>query len=227
MYWTTDGRRCVFSELQDGVTTCVAPVVRRAIGGGIALDSRDAYWSQQEPANIMKVSKAGGPPTVVFPRTLAEQLVVDDANVYWTTGDGTAIRVGPKTGGVSTVLARTADVPGPLCADASNLYVGSMSRIMKVPKAGGTPVALADAQLGAQGVGAEGVHAIAVDETNVYWTAGDWTVNRVGIDGSGRTVLASDQDDAWGIAVDARAVYWTTSGDGLTASNGTVMMLAK
>jgi hypothetical protein len=53
---------------------------------------------------------------------------------------------------------------------------------------------------------------IAVDSTHVYWVNADTssTVMSVPIGGGTPTVIASGEHPGWGIAVDSKAVYWTS-----------------
>src|SRR5262249_26342220 len=63
--------------------------------------------------------------------------------------------------------------------------------------------------------GPSGASGIAVDATNVFWTAGGsppGAVMKVPIAGGPPTVLASGQDLPDSIAVDATSVYWTSLG---------------
>jgi hypothetical protein len=61
---------------------------------------------------------------------------------------------------------------------------------------------------------------IAIDEANVYWIAAD-SIMRAPLGGGPAVTLGSSQYGPKQIAVDALAVYWTSSGD------GTVMKVAK
>jgi len=64
-----------------------------------------------------------------------------------------------------------------------------------VPATGGTPFSL------------------AVDAESVYWADGG-AVKKVPVAGGSPVVLASAQNQAFGIVVDANHVYWSSYGDG-------------
>jgi hypothetical protein len=59
-----------------------------------------------------------------------------------------------------------------LTIDDKNVYFACKDRVVKVPKAGGTVVTLADAQLNVRGV--------QVDDGYVYWSDGRGAIYRVG-----------------------------------------------
>jgi hypothetical protein len=74
------------------------------------------------------------------------------------------IRRAPKIGGAVTTLVDDAEQPTALAVDATTLYYAELNaaRVMKVPKLGGTPVALATGLFAS---------SIALDTTTVYFGA--------------------------------------------------------
>jgi streptogramin lyase len=83
-----------------------------------------------------------------------------------------------------------------------------------MPVAGGTPTPLINGQ---------SIHAIAVDDTHVYWTddIGNRIV-RMPVAGGATVVVASNQATPSEIAIDDKNIYWVNS-----TSNGAVLKLAK
>jgi hypothetical protein len=58
---------------------------------------------------------------------------------------------------------------------------------------------------------------VVVDASGVYWTAGfpqEGRVERIGLDGTGRVRLATEQLGAHNIIADAGSIFWTNWGGG-------------
>jgi sugar lactone lactonase YvrE len=88
------------------------------------------------------------------------------------------------------------------------------SGIMRAPKAGGTPTAIANGSIPkAAGIAIDGATA------TLFASTPDGRIVRVNKDGSGYVELATDQPDPRGVAVDESNVYWvdTASGEVWTA----------
>jgi hypothetical protein len=137
---------------------------------------------------------------------------------------------GAPAPGAARVLVANQDSPGPIAADARNLYwanLGSyccgkaLSRyepgsVMQMPIDGGTPIELAANQSHAT--------AIAIDQANVYWTAhtdlpgaGDagvatGAIMRTSIGGGAIVTMVSGIASPAGIAVDGANLYWADQG---------------
>jgi hypothetical protein len=99
-----------------------------------------------------------------------------------------------------------------IAVDTANLYwgtadsAGATGTVMKMPLAGGSPVAVASAP----GL----IVALAVDATSVYWSTSAQTLLSAplsGIDGGSPAQLAMDL--AQGLALDATSVYWASYND--------------
>jgi hypothetical protein len=90
---------------------------------------------------------------------------------------------------------------------------------MGCPDSGTTPVMIASGQ--------SRPNAIAIDETDVYWTNRDGgTVMKAPKCGGPVTELASAQDTPTALALDATNVYWTTEG-GFSEATGAVQWTPK
>jgi len=118
-------------------------------------------------------------------------VVADATHVYWASFGDAAIRKMPIPGGPVVTLATGQDGACGVAIDDANVYWANYmiknGSIMKVPKAGGTPVVLARTAAPAM---------ILVDSTYVYWTSGTnphGLVMKIPIAGGDPVVLASDQ----------------------------------
>jgi hypothetical protein len=88
------------------------------------------------------------------------------------------------------------------------------SAVMSVPLDGGATTTVASAQ--------NGVAAIALDDTNVYWTNYlGGTVMAVPLSGGTPVTLASAQQGPVNVVVDATSVYWSNY------AGGQIMKVAK
>jgi hypothetical protein len=145
-------------------------------------------------------------------------LAVDSTSVYWSCFAGSCpVLKTPLDGGTSTTLA-TGHVVFGVAVDATDVYwaEGNNGTIMKVPVGGGQATTVA--------CGLGGPDKIAIDNSNIYVTAGvaagagAGAIVKVAKDGSAVTFLATGLTGPSGIAIDSTSVYWTTLGGGL--SNG-------
>ena len=141
-------------------------IVSIAIGGANVFFSTGYHGSLP---GLLKTVPVGGGPMTTF-ASPGGPLVVDSANVYWTT---------PSDGAMTCPLRGCAGAPthlgsgtGPIAVDRTYIYAGTFDGqgIVRTPLAGGdggtTPAML--------GSGGDGVASnIAVDGASVFWVARD------------------------------------------------------
>ena len=102
-------------------------------------------------------------------------LVDDASSIYWSdSGTGTVFSLARTAGATPVPLAtfQAGSDPVQIVPDGTNLYLLSSQKLMRLPKAGGTPVVLASVS----GSGSDtfvaslgNAIALAVDDTYVYW----------------------------------------------------------
>lgn len=219
-----------------GVGTPTSLASQLAVPSGLAIDSTYVYWTtsaangetssgvvnESNGGTLTRVPISGGTPlvlasaedsgdTLFYPSGVA----ANTTGVYWTNffTDKNNTATSGAVLGPSGALASSQAEPGPVTADAANIYwidYGT-NAVMKAPIAGGSAFALASNQGSPVG--------IAVSGGYVYWTnqaAG--TVTKVPAGGGTPVTLASNQGSPTGIAVDATSVYWSDH-----SSAGTIM----
>lgn len=114
------------------------------------------------------------------------------------------------------VLASGQGGPIAIAVDDTSIYWVNNhgGQVMKMDKAGGTPVTLASGQTGA--------YAIAVDGQYVYWTTQD-SVMKLPLGGGTPVTVATGQTNPIALAVDATNIYWTAFGTDAGMFDGKVL----
>ncbi len=153
----------------------------------------------------------------------ASSIAVDDTAVYWTTMNGTVMKV-PVGGGAAGTLASGQDQPAAVVVDGTSVYwltsdAFDDSAITKVPRTGGaTPVTLIT-----YGNEFSPTPGLAVDTAWVYWTdfvsgnpvpgqlAGARVRRMPSSGGPAQTLVEGLSLAPTGLAVDATSVYWAGS----------------
>lgn len=179
----------------------------------IAVDDTTAYWVDPVARQVMTVPVGGGNAAFLFmgdPPFAPQSITLGpDGQVYFTDS-GLELVAKASFEGDFTILADGQTYAMGIAVDAESVYWTSADEgtVMKVPIAGGAPVALATGQDSPLG--------IAVDATHVYWVNEGGTVMKVPVAGGPPSAIADGQLKPKDIAVDATSVYWTNDG-------GTVM----
>jgi sugar lactone lactonase YvrE len=167
---------------------------------------------------IILTVDAGMPTTLATGAALGPfDLAVDATHVYWTDTKASAVMKVPKEGGATVTLASDQTNVSKIAVDTTYVYWTSTAGLMKVALAGGTPLPVAEMQ--------SWIDDVATDGDSVYWATRFSYLDAGVPPGPGKVMKASRETGvvttlttttlAGGgvIAVDARAVYWASSGE--------------
>jgi hypothetical protein len=190
---------------------------------GVALDATNVYWVSLDAAGDTRVQSAplaGGAPSKLGGTTVASfplGIAVNADSIYYVAfiplGGGGLFQL-PLAGGTSTEIwtAGAKGHPVDVAVDANNVYwtdyaTGELDgKVYSMPLGGGTPSTMAS--------GISGVYQLAVDSTNVYFTAiVAGTVYEVPLGTSTPKLIASGLTAPQGIAADDNDgnVYFTSA----------------
>jgi hypothetical protein len=200
----------------NGSPTKLAPA---GVPFGVAVDATYVYWVDNDDGTIHRTLKAGGGANAVLYDAgdgligEPEHCAVDNVALYVTDQFGDVFRE-PIGGGEPTQMA-----PGmlggvwPVVVDSNRVYYGTPGSVVALSKSatdGGTPLA----------TNIQDPDGLALDPntSRIYWS--DWgsgigtdgTVGRVGVDGSGQSVLASSLVTPEDVATSGPYVFWLSNG---------------
>jgi hypothetical protein len=212
--------------------TCTVPVVVTSLASsldhpsGIAVDGTNVYWANLPTAHggeIQYIPVGGGTLTTQFGAGGSGSIALDLNNIYIMTLNALYRVAKGSQSGTEIASANAGSPYAPfypvfgLAVDGQNAYFVNNSGIWSAPLGGNdvTSTLFANAPTASQ------AFAVAVDDTNVYWTVTGPGVGSVMMQpktGGTARVIASGLNFPSDIAVDSANVYWTNNG------GGTVMM---
>jgi hypothetical protein len=230
VYWTNQGSTVAKVGLDGSGATVIAS--GQLMPQGVVVASGEVFWTNAtSPGAILKVSTSGGTiSTLATGQNYPTSLAVDTSSVYWTNhASPGALMTTPISGNSAAVtLASGQSYPNAVAVDSTNVYwTNEGGGVVKLPVGGTVPATLASGTI---------PYAIAIDTTSVYWTdlgnclsppdsgACSGSIMAVPIAGGAAKTLATVQNTAQAIAVDATSVYWTIAS---MSQYGTVMKVAK
>jgi hypothetical protein len=192
-------------------------------GETMALDGTHAYFAGGGRGTITKLSKEGGSlETIVTGEKEPTSIAVDSSGVYWgnwssyamaPVADGSIARSAVDGSSVTELAASLIYVLG-IALDADNIYFTSASdgQLYRIPKSGGTPVAIATGLNDPSGpvVDADGIYV----RTRALYDDPESqdSILRASRDGGDPEVLVSERYGIDAIDVHAGYVYYTRSG---------------
>jgi hypothetical protein len=207
LYWVNskEGSGAVMSAPTRGGATVTLTAADGATA--LAVDGDVVYFLEEHGGgSILAVPKTGGARAFVATVGPATELAYDGRDLFYLSGQVMSI---PAGGGFPARVSETCFYPVSLAVDETQAFYGCQDGTLRAaPKSGGPTRTLFR-----RDVGGGSISGIALDATSVYFTStSDGTVNRVSKQGGAVTVLASGEDGAGPIAVDATDVYYATRG---------------
>ena len=248
VYWADGGTNIGKTSKTDFTSQSTFATTSATTGAtyfGLAVGGSTLYYTT-DGNQVGAVSTSGGGATVVRDPLLIDgrdwnasmRIAADASGAFFTTDTyggrtfigldgGAVLAIQPGASNATPVYAsgvRGSTVTNwGIALDANNVYFGrSSGELFQIPRAGGTAISLS------QPVANATIRSIAVDSKYVYWVyasvgGASTSVMREPIGGGAAESICDTAYDSWGIAVDDKGVYWTTS----TQATGLVMMLAK
>jgi hypothetical protein len=172
---------------------------------GITEHGTDVFWVQGDTgAGIVRASKLGGSASYVHTTTDAFDVVVDDNDVYWSTGNGNEVYKKPRdsdAAGSDLVFSGAGQTLYLAAANGARLYVTGRDVVAVGPHAdAGTSDVLYPFQVGAAG--------IAVNGEDLFWSVETGIVRGKGDGTTMQTIYRGAPGEVRGIATDEQDVYW-------------------
>lgn len=184
---------------------------------GVTADATYFYWAELDANQLVRAARAGGMPGTFGPPQMGPvSIVLDTAGfAYWTaSNDGTVNRcpVASCTAAMTKAIVMGQTSPWGLAIDAGYLYFTDLQSTGRVVRCNhdGT----GQMQLG--GGSQSNPLRIVSDGVHVYWTnqgSGANTGSVMACTGATCAPIATGLATPAGIAVDAKAVYYSTEGD--------------
>ncbi|HEY8074851.1 MAG TPA: hypothetical protein VIF62_12095 [Labilithrix sp.] len=230
LYWSDANGSRVSQMDKNGAN--VIDLVVGAAGGkndfpfGLAVDGTTVYWGSADGFVLRcKIGGCANTPQVVATTTSFFDVAQANGKLFWIESTGPdKIFSAPvaQNGGPGALVASNTEW-NRVAADATNLYVTSDDKtVHRVDP--GTKVATIVS------TGNLKAFAVAVDDTNVYWSDGD---DPASIDFAPKTAtnaaptpIAATQHNPLAIAVDAAHLYWANAFVGLGGGTGSINMCA-
>jgi hypothetical protein len=183
-------------------TTAIASELSQV--AGVQIDADNVYW--RGPNTIQRATKEGKESTTMV-RAEVSHFAVDSSGVYFTSAAAGTVGMMPlRGGGAGMTLANKQEKPGRLATDLVFVYVctgADSGSVVKIPKAGGRVVTLADKQSDPQ--------AVVVDGSHVFFGTSNGQLMRVSKAGGPVDKLDAETAVITDVALDETDVYWVQS----------------
>jgi len=217
IYWSTGSGTIAAASLDGG-----SPVVVVADAGTpayIAVVGSDLYWTDRLNPNgsiVARTLPGGAVRRIVAGERYPTGIAVVGTTVYWTVQQDDGLSKSLPDGGSASVSGNL-NYPEDIVSDSTSMFIASPgSGIMKVALTGGNAAILSPFP------DTDWAAGIDLDGNTLYFTFHvSGKVARMPKTGGPVETIAVGQSSPYGIAVDAKAVYWANN------SANTIMRLAK
>ncbi|MBI5532326.1 MAG: DUF5050 domain-containing protein [Deltaproteobacteria bacterium] len=222
VYFGTLSAAMAVPKTGGGVFT-IEPIPGGASISNVVVDATNTYWTSYNLGRLFKdsLTGAGGATDLVTGENGVSGLVLDTDWIYFAVAlspNGSVQKV--KTDGTGQQsIANNQMQPRGIAVDGTYVYWVNFGAgtVMRADKSSPTPTptTLITGQGNPRG--------LVADATSLYWTNnGQGTVMKANSDGTAVVTLAGNENQAYGIAIDATHVYWTTD-----RNPGEVMKVSK
>jgi sugar lactone lactonase YvrE len=173
----------------------------------LTVDATSVYWTDAAANTVNKVALTGGTVTALATGQASPRgIAVSPSNVFWVNwGDGSVMKANLDGSNATTIASGPAQTMISITVDASNVYWGANTLIMKLPLAGGTAQALNPNELQLTAA------SLFVDSatSNIYWINASSRLERIALAGGNvKDVLVGQS--AVNLVVGPSCVYFTT-----------------
>jgi sugar lactone lactonase YvrE len=164
----------------------------------------DTWVFVASPDGLMRAPVDGSEDEEWVLSTPASLLALDEGTIYLRTTDA-LVGVDAETFDAITLVSLAGEVWDMVVGEDA-IYLARGDRITRVAKSGGTEETLVS--------GGTKISALAVDDTQVFWTdSGTGSISAADLDG-GEVVPLAVEVSPIGIAIDEHSVFWTTTQPG-------------
>ena len=200
----------------DGPTDDGCPTGFGRCGGGctvqLAVDPKNCGACAHDCKGAACLDGICQPTVVATGQNNPSFLAVDNGVLYWTNiGDGTVVRANVDGTG-RQIIATGQSAPWVIKVSAGHVYFGNDTtggNVVGMLADGGSPIDLSDAQASPRGICVTSSYVLFdTEDTN----AG--SVQRVGLDGKGLTVLTTQTNGPKDLVTDGTYAYWAATPDG-------------
>ncbi len=201
MFWISNSDGSVAKVNLDGTGQTVLATATSS-GWGIAADENSVFYSTNDSFGVGRRVPVGGGSSVIIATKLYDpkEVVVDAQNVYFACYDNPTLS-NSKTASSDQSAVTVTGASICLAVSSSSLYYTLTSGSLygkTLPS--GTPFSIV--------TDAVQTRAIAYRDGSLFYTSGQ-DVRKVGSGGGTPVIVAPNQADSYGLALDASAIYWT------------------